>query len=228
MNGAVDIEAYLSKKDPRLGRLIVLVRAHTGKPMRPPTSTETTFQALVRAVIYQRVSESAGATVYSRLEEIAGGKLTPKRIARLTTGQVRKAGLALSKTTYIQNLATWFEENPKVAQRLASMPDEEIVDALTAIRGIGLWTVNVLLVFNLGRMDVAPAPDLIIRRIAQVIYGLKTIPTADFVKQKMECWKPYRSIASMYLWQATKMKVTQADLRRRRHTRIDEAALRRA
>jgi DNA-3-methyladenine glycosylase II len=225
MNSAVDIEGYLSKKDPKLGRLIEFVRARRGEPMRPPASTETTFQALVRAVIYQRVSESAGATVYSRLEQIAGGKLTPRRIGTLSTRQVRRAGLALSKTTYIQNLVTWFEQNPKVAKRLASMSDEEIVDALTAVPGIGLWTVNVLLVFNLGRMDVAPAPDLIIRRIAQVIYGLKTIPAAEFVKQKMECWKPYRSIASMYLWQATKMKVTQADLRRGR-TGIDEAALR--
>jgi 3-methyladenine DNA glycosylase/8-oxoguanine DNA glycosylase len=77
-------------------------------------------------------------------------------------------------------------------------------------------------------MDVAPAPDLIIRRIAQVIYGLKTIPTADFVRKKMECWKPYRSIASMYLWQATKMKVTQADLRRGRtgSTKLPSAARR--
>ena len=103
----------------------------------------------------------------------------------------------------------------------------ERAGSFTAVPGIGLWTVNVLLVFNLGRMDVAPAPDLIIRRIAQVIYGLKTIPAAEFVKQKMECWKPYRSIASMYLWQATKMKVTQADLRRGR-TGIDEAAPRSA
>src|SRR6201986_3883234 len=109
MSADVDIDAYLSRKDPRLGRVIGMVRAHRGKPMRLPVSTETTFQALVRAVIYQRVSEPAGATVYSRLEGVAGGKLTPRRIGALTTRQVRKAGLALSKATYIQNLATWFE-----------------------------------------------------------------------------------------------------------------------
>jgi DNA-3-methyladenine glycosylase II len=225
MSSTVDIEAYLSRKDPKLGRAIKVVRAHRGEPMRPPASTETPFEALVRAVIYQRVSESAGATVYSRLEEVAGGKLTPKRMGTLTAARIQKAGLALSKATYIRNLTTWFAENPKTAKRIPSMSDEEIVEALTVVSGIGSWTVNVLLVFNLGRLDVAPAPDAIIRRIAQVIYDLEALPSADFVKEKMERWKPYRSIASMYLWQATKLKVTQADLRRGR-SGSDDAALR--
>ena len=227
MNGEVDIESYLSKKDAKLGRVIKLVRARRGEPMRPRASTETSFQALVRAVIYQRVSESAGATVYSRLEEIAGGKLTPTRIGALTTARIRKAGLALSKSTYIQNLATWFDDNPKSAKRLPSMSNEEIVEALTAIPGIGLWTVNVLLVFNLGRLDVAPAPDPIIRRAVQLVYGMRSMPSAEVVTKKMQSWRPYRSIASMYLWQATKLKITQADLRPGR-AKVDEAGLRRA
>jgi DNA-3-methyladenine glycosylase II len=172
MNGAVDIETYLTKNDPKLGHLIAIVRAHRGEPMRPPAPTGSPFEALVRAVIYQRISETAGATVYSKLEKIAGGKLTPKRIAELTTARIRTAGLALSKSTYIGNLATWFMDNPKTADRLPSMSDQEIIEALTSISGVGLWTVNVLLVFNLGRLDVAPAPDVIIRRVAQLVYGL--------------------------------------------------------
>jgi DNA-3-methyladenine glycosylase II len=225
MTTRVDIEAYLAKKDPKLGRLIAIVRAYRGEPMRPPAPTGSPFEALVRAVIYQRVTESAGSTVYSRLEEIAGGKLKPECIAELTTSRIRKAGLAVSKSTYIGNLATWFIENPKTAERLPSMSDEEIIEALTNISGIGLWTVNVFLVFNLRRLDVAPASDAIIRRVAQVIYGLETLPSVDFVKERMEHWRPYRSIASMYLWQATKLKITAADIRRGRR-KSDQAARR--
>jgi DNA-3-methyladenine glycosylase II len=225
MNGAVDIETYLSNKDPKLGHLITIVRAHRGEPMRPTTPTSSPFEALVRAVVYQRISESAGATVYSKLEKIVEGRLTPKRVVNLTTARIRTAGLALSKSTYIGNLATWFIENPKTAERLPSMSDEEIIKALTNISGVGLWTVNVLLVFNLGRLDVAPAPDVIIRRVAQLIYGLETLPSVDFVKEKMEHWRPYRSIASMYFWQATKLRITAADIRRGRR-KSDEAAQR--
>jgi 3-methyladenine DNA glycosylase/8-oxoguanine DNA glycosylase len=107
------------------------------------------------------------------------------------------------------------------------MSNEEIVEALTAIPGIGLWTVNVLLVFNLGRLDVAPAPDPIIRRAVRLVYGMRSMPSAEVVTKKMQGWRPYRSIASMYLWQATKLKITQADLRRGR-AKVDEAGRRRA
>jgi DNA-3-methyladenine glycosylase II len=216
MGNKTDIESYLSKKDPALGRAIKIVRAVRGEPLRPPPSTDTPFQALVRAIIYQRVSESAGATVYSRLEEIAGGKLTPALMLPLSVATIRKAGLALSKATYIANIVKWFEANSKMAKKIPLMSDEELVDTLTTIPGVGLWTVNVLLVFNLGRPDVPPAPDAVIRRIAQTIYGLKTLPSVDFVKDKIEKWSPYRSIATMYFYQTNKLKVTAADIRRGR------------
>jgi DNA-3-methyladenine glycosylase II len=225
MDNKVDIERHLSKKDPDLGRVIEIVRAARGKSLRPPRSTDNPFQALVRAVIYQRVSEASGSTVYSRLEEIAGGKLTPAKILALTVGRIPKAGLAQSKAGYITNLAEWFDANPRVAKKLPAMSDAEVIETLTTISGIGLWTVNVLLVFNLGRLDVAPAPDTVIRGIAQTVYGLPTLPSVDFVRKKMELWRPYRSVASMYLYQATKLKVKPADIRRG-HLKIDHAGIR--
>lgn len=225
MNDTVDIERYLSKKDPALGQVIKIVRAARGEPLRPLPSTDSPFQALVRAIIYQRVSEASGSTVFSRLEDIAGGRLTPAKILPLTVARIQKASLAQSKATYIINLAKWFEANPKVAKKLSTMPNEEVIEALTAITGIGLWTVNVFLVFNVGRLDVAPAPDAVIRGIAKIVYGLKTLPSVDFVRAKFELWRPYRSVASMYLYQATKLKVTAADIRAGR-TKVDEAGLR--
>jgi DNA-3-methyladenine glycosylase II len=163
--------------------------------------------------------------VYSRLEEIAGGKLTPGKILSLSIKEIQKAGLAQSKATYILNLTEWFDANPNVAKRLSAMSNEQIIDTLTDIPGIGLWTVNVLLVFKLGRLDIAPSPDAVIRGIAQVVYGLKRLPSADFIRQKTGLWRPYRSIATMYLYQATKLKIAAADIRRG-HPKIDEAGIR--
>jgi DNA-3-methyladenine glycosylase II len=193
---------------------IRIVRATKGgPPLRPPLSKDNVFQTLVRAIIYQRSSEASGSTVYARLEEIIGDKLAPAGMLSLTVDDIRKAGLAESKATYILNLAEWFDANRKIAKRLASMPDDEVVASLTPIPGVGLWTVNVLLVFNLGRLDVAPAPDAVIRGIARIVYGLKTQPSVEFVQRKIEVWRPYRSIATMYLYQAGKLKLTPADIR---------------
>jgi DNA-3-methyladenine glycosylase II len=225
MGDAIDIERYLSKKDPHLGRTIKIVRAARGERLRPPPSTDNAFQALVRAVIYQRSSEASGSTVYSHLERIAGGKLTPAKVLSLTVGRIRRAGMSKAKATYVRNLGDWFDANPKMAKRLASMADDEIVSSLTTIKGIGLWTVNVLLVFNLGRLDVLPAPDAVIRGIARIVYGLKAQPSVTFIKEKTERWRPYRSIATMYLYQAGKLKITVADIRRGRAI-VDEDGIR--
>jgi DNA-3-methyladenine glycosylase II len=225
MNGTVDIERHLTRKDPALGCAIKLVRAARGAPLRPPPSNDNVFQALVRAVIYQRSSEASGSTVYSRLEEIVGGKLAPAKLLPLTQGRIQKAGMSAAKASYVRNLAEWFDANPKIARKIPSMEDEEILATLTAIPGIGPWTVNVLLVFNLGRLDVAPAPDAVIRGIARIVYGMKSLPSAAFIREKIEAWHPYRSIATMYLYQAGKLKITPADIRRG-HGIVDEAAVR--
>ena len=224
MDDTGDIERYLSKKDPSLGRVIKIVRAARGELLRPLPSTDNPFQALVRAVIYQRVSEASGATVFSRLKGIAGGTLTPAKILSLSVKRIQKAGLAQSKAMYILNLAKWFDANPKIAKKVPSMSDEQIISSLTSISGIGVWTVNVLLVFNLGRLDVAPAPDAVIRGIARIVYGLKAQPSVEFIKEKMATWRPYRSIATMYLYQAGKLKLTPADIRRER-AGVDEGGI---
>jgi DNA-3-methyladenine glycosylase II len=225
MDDTLDIERYLSKRDPDLGRAISIVRASTGKALRPPPSMDNAFQSLVRAVIYQRTSEASGATVYAQLEEIAGGKLKPMSILTLTIPQIQRAGMSATKAAYVSNVARWFDANPATAKKLRSMTDEQVIDALTAIPGIGLWSVNVLLVFNFGRQDVAPAPDAVIRGIASIVYGLQSLPSVEFMERKIEAWRPYRSIATMYFYQTGKLKLTKAEIRRGR-TAVDEAGLR--
>jgi DNA-3-methyladenine glycosylase II len=225
MDDTVDIERYLSKRDPDLGRAIGVVRASKGAPLRPPSSKDNAFQSLVRAVIYQRTSEMSGATVYAQLEKIAGGRLKPVNVLALTLPKIQKAGMSAAKAAYVSNVARWFDANHATAKKLHAMTDEQVIDALTAIPGVGLWSVNVLLVFNFGRLDVAPSPDAVIRGIARIVYGMKSVPSVAFINDKMETWRPYRSIATMYLYQAGKLKITRADIRRGRGS-IDDAAIR--
>lgn len=225
MTDDVDIERYLTKKDPDLGRAINIVRAARGERLRPQPSVDTPFQSLVRAIIYQRSSETSGRTVFAHLEDIAGGKLTPAKITALGVRDVKKAGLSVAKATYVKNVAVWFAGNAGLAKRLRRMSDEDVYDALKKIEGVGIWSVNVLLVFQFGRLDVAPGPDAVIRALAQKIYGLRTLPSIEFVRSKIALWQPYRSIATMYLYQLGKLNLTPAEIRRGR-SEIDRAGLR--
>lgn len=225
MDEEVDIERYLIKRDPDLGRAIKIVRAARGERLRPPPSRDNLFQALVRAVVYQRVSEASGATVYSRIEEIIGGKLSPPKVMSLTATKLKTAGLNAAKAAYIHNIAAWFEENAKVIKKLPSMSDEQVRTALTDIRGVGAWSVNVVLVFHLRRLDVAPAVDPVIRTIGQAVYGRSAPPSIGFMEEKIRRWRPYRSIATMYLYQLGKLRLTAAELRAGR-TKIDQVSIR--
>ena len=101
--------------------------------------------------------------------------------------------------------------NRKLAKALPALPDNEVTELLTAIPGIGVWTVNVLLIFNLGRLDVLPTADLGIRRGVQLMDGLRRLATPKQVLERSRAWTPYRSIASIYLWQVTKLKFGPRD-----------------
>jgi DNA-3-methyladenine glycosylase II len=225
MSDDVDIEKYLSDKDADLGRAIAIVRAARGDVVRPPPPTDNPFQALVRAIIYQRSSEASGQTVFGKLEKIAGGKLTPAKVLALKPSRVEKAGMSLAKASYVKNVAKWFVENSSTARRLKSMSNQEVYDALTGIGGVGTWSMNVLLVFNLGRLDVEPAIDPVIRKMGQKIYGLGELPSVSFMNGKVAKWRPYRSIATMYIYQLGKLKLTVAEIRRGRSD-VDQAGTR--
>jgi 3-methyladenine DNA glycosylase/8-oxoguanine DNA glycosylase len=137
---------------------------------------------------------------------------TPAKILAMPQGSMMAAGLSRSKADAIRNLAAWFAANRKTAEALPELPDDDVVKALTAIAGIGAWTVNVFLIFNLGRLDVMPAGDLGIRRGVQLVYGLEDVATAKQVQERAQLWRPYRSIASIYLRNAVKLKIAPDDL----------------
>jgi DNA-3-methyladenine glycosylase II len=125
---------------------------------------------------------------------------------------LRKAGLSNAKVQAIRRLAEWFSSHRRLAKALPTLSDEEVVETLIAIPGIGAWTVNVFLIFNLGRLDVMPAGDSGIRRGVQLTDGLRAVATPKQVLERSLAWRPYRSIASIYLWQATRLKLAPSDL----------------
>ena len=136
----------LSKRDPRLGALIRVVRSKVGV-LRPGVSKASPFEALVRGIVYQRMAGKAAGTIYERLRDEVGQRFTPERVLALPDRALRGVGLSAAKAGYVRNVARWFEGHRGVAKRLERMGDEEIREALTGVEGTGRWTVNVLLIF---------------------------------------------------------------------------------
>jgi DNA-3-methyladenine glycosylase II len=210
------IENRLTGTDPALGRVIATVVARIG-PQRIAPSRASPFEALVRAVVYQSVSGKAAASIFVRLKQAVTEPLTPSKVMAQRPQSLSHAGLSNAKVRTIRGLAGWFASNAKLAKALPTLPDDEIAATLSAIPGIGPWTVNVFLIFNLGRLDVMPAADLGIRRGVQLADGLCAIATPKHVLERSRAWSPYRSIASIYLWQATKLKLEPNDLKAGQH-----------
>lgn len=192
------IEQALAKADPHLGRLIGRVVAEMG-PQRPDRSYESAFQSLTRAIVSQQLSTKAAATIYGRFTVLVGGKITPQRVRAIPIRKLRSVGLSLPKARYMHNLADWFAQHGKKVDD-PKLADEEIIELLTEISGIGVWTVHMFLIFFLRRPDVLPVGDLGIQKGVQMLYGLRKKAAPGFITRKAEAWRPYRSIASLYLW----------------------------
>jgi DNA-3-methyladenine glycosylase II len=209
--GSFEIEAALSAADPHLGRIIHAVVDRSGQ-QRPQHSKATPFEALVRAVVYQRMATDAAATIYKKLKATGSGVLTPAKVQSLSAARLRSVGLSASKATYVRNLAEWFGSHSTQARKLVTLPDEAVIETLTGIPGVGLWTINVFLIFSLQRPDVMPATDLGLRRGIQLMCGLKEPATPQFTLQRAQLWRPNRSIACVYLWNAMHLKLKPQDL----------------
>lgn len=166
------------------------------------------FRALSQAIVYQQLSGKAAATIHRRLlEAVSAGKpLTPQAIAEAPDALLRGAGLSRSKTAALRDLAarTLTGELPTAA-KLRRMTDEEVVESLTQVRGIGPWTVQMLLIFQLGRPDVLPVTDLGVRKGFMFTYKLPDLPSDERLERSARRWRPYRSIASWYLWRAVEL-----------------------
>lgn len=189
----------LSEADAKLGALIERVGPFTLKPEAAPS----TFEALARAIVYQQLSGKAAATIFGRLVAAhPRGRLTPKGLLALSDETIRGAGISRPKLASLRDLAQRDLGGEVSAPRaLATMAEDDIIETLTRIRGIGRWSVEMLLMFRLGRADVLPVTDLGIQKGFQRTFG-GAMPTADKILRRGERWRPYRTVASWYLWRA--------------------------
>lgn len=163
---------------------------------------EPSFEALARAIVSQQLSTKAARTIYGRLEEAANGQMTPEAIQNLTVGEMRRAGLSKQKVGYIRDLAEHVISGKVDFARLHAMEDEEVIVSLTDIKGIGVWTVHMFLLFALRRPNVLPVGDLGVRMAIQRLYRKRKLPSAKEIQKLARGWHPYCSFAAWYLWRS--------------------------
>ena len=194
----------LANTDPSMTDLIKKIGPIELQPRRLPP-----FQSIIHAIIHQQLSGHVAKSIYNRFVSIFGnGKFpTPEEIKNIDFEIVRGAGLSKSKTTYIKEVAEM--ELMGVVPSLKEcdkLSDNEIKNRLTKIKGVGVWTVEMFLIFNLGRPDVLPIHDLGVRKGFQIAYKKRKLPTPEQLERFGKKWKPYRTIATLYLWGAVDFK----------------------
>lgn len=194
----VEAVQYLSSVDPKLGRLIERAGSFD-MPLRPILSP---FEALARNIIYQQLHGNAAAAIHLRvLALFAAKKLNPQDILDAREESLRSAGLSGAKLVALKDLAAkTLDGTVPTLARLRRMEDEEIIEKLISVRGIGRWTVEMLLIFGLGRPDVLPVGDYAVRKGFSMVYGLKDLPKPKELIHYGERWRPFRSVASWYMW----------------------------
>jgi DNA-3-methyladenine glycosylase II len=199
--------AVLADRDPVIARLL----AETGPPQLRPFP-DPPFAALVRAIVYQQLAGAAAAAIHGRLVAALAGNVTPETLSALSDEAFRAAGMSRNKILSLRDLAAKTLDGTVVLtpRRLARQSDEEIVARLSAVRGIGRWTAEVFLLFQLRRLDIWPVGDLGVRRG----YGLAwhvPAPTPQQLEPLGDPFRPYRSVAAWYCWRAAELYGRTAD-----------------
>jgi DNA-3-methyladenine glycosylase II len=188
---------HLRRADPRLGAVIDRIGGCKLRQRGP------IYQSLFRSILYQQLAGSAAAAIERRVYGLFGGKApAPADFLRADPADLRGAGLSRQKLTYLKDLAARFADGRLRAQRLARLPNDELVAAVTTVHGVGEWTAHMLLIFSLGRPDVLPVGDYGVRKGVQRLYGLRTLPERRTLERIAAPWRPYRSIASWYVWRS--------------------------
>jgi DNA-3-methyladenine glycosylase II len=192
----VKARRVLARRDPVLRDLI---RAHGRCGLAEAQHTDP-FRALVSAIISQQLSTKAAATIKKRLDELVDAPLSAARIAALPDESLRGVGLSRQKIAYLRDLCERVSAGTVALDVLDRMTDEEVIGALTSVKGIGRWTAEMFLMFRLHRPDVLPVGDLGIVKAVQRAYRLRRVPTPERLTKLGEHWRPYRSVACWYLW----------------------------
>jgi len=209
---------HLKKSDPILRKIIARIgpcRMQFGPPE---------FHSLAEAIVYQQLNGKAAVTIFNRFAALAGEPLTPEGILRLSDEQMRSVGLSKQKSSYLKDLANKTASGQLDFSRLADLADEDVIEHLTQVKGIGVWTAQMFLMFSLKRENVLPTGDFGVRMAMFKHYldvrraktskksgtrGRKAkikLPTPEQMEKIAECWRPYRSVACWYLWKSLDTK----------------------
>jgi DNA-3-methyladenine glycosylase II len=186
----------LARRDPVMAGLI---RRHGQCGLADAQHSEP-FTALVHAIISQQLSSRAAATIAGRFDALFEGRPTPRRVARVPDPQLRAVGLSGQKLRYIRDLCARVGDGSLPLDRIETLPDAAVIEALTQVKGIGRWTAEMFLMFRLHRPDVLPVDDLGIVKAVQRAYRLRQAPSAERLARIGEPWRPFRSVACWYLW----------------------------
>lgn len=194
---------YLARHDPKLSALIKLygpcrIKPHTNH-----------YAELVSSIIGQQLSVKAAEAIWKRVLELFGGNVpSPKQVIAIETERLRAAGLSYAKAAYVKDLAQHIDDGRLDMAHITTLPNDELIEQLTAVKGIGEWSSHMFMIFSLGRLDILPVGDLGIRKAVQNIYGLKDLPGSSEIQSISEefRWHPYESVAAWYLWRSLENK----------------------
>lgn len=190
---------HLKRADPVMAKLIERIG-----PCRFGVITDGThFHHIARAIVYQQLSTKAASTIHGRFVTLCGGPVVqPRSVLAQREDALRAAGLSRQKAAYIRDLAAHVEQGTLALDDIQARSDEEIIEALTMVKGIGPWSAQMFLMFRLGRPDVLPVLDLGIRKGVQQAYGLRKLPEEKKLRKIAAPWSPYSTVACWYLWRS--------------------------
>lgn len=188
---------HLIRVEPRLVKIVSRVGECT---LAPRTDY---FAALCGSIVAQQLSTRVAAVIFKRFKRLfPRSRPTPVRLKAIDDATLRGAGLSRAKISYLKSLADAFVERRIPTRRFRYMDDEQIIQSLIPLRGIGRWTAEMFLIFVLNRPDVLPVDDLGLRKGVRQLYGLRRLPDAAVIRKRTACWRPYRSIGTWYVWRA--------------------------
>jgi DNA-3-methyladenine glycosylase II len=192
---------HLKKADPLLASVIDRVGAYRMEYRDPG------FETLVRSIVYQQLSGKVARVIFGRLAALmTNGQITPEGVLKLTPLKMRRAGLSKQKTIYIRDLARKTARGKVSFDALGELEDQAVIEHLTQVKGIGVWTAHMFLMFALRRPDILPTGDLGVRSAIRKVYGLEKLPHPKQVEELALSWRPYCSVASWYLWRSLEGK----------------------
>ena len=192
--------AHLKKSDPVLRAIIERVG-----PCRMKFD-EPVFCNLAEAIVYQQLNGSAAATIFERFVALAGQPLTPEGILKLTDEQLRSVGLSKQKSAYLKDLSAKTASGLLDFSRLSTLSDEEVIEHLTQVKGIGEWTAHMFLMFSLRRPNVLPTGDYGVQTAIKKHYKKRKLPKPKDMQKIAKAWEPYRSVACWYMWRSLDIK----------------------